>query len=173
MKVVSTRIVSVGEECMMHQQNKPARTSWLQGAIAGFVATLPMTLFMFGTQRFLPKGERYDLPPEIITKELADRANVKQHMNKMQILGATTASHFVYGAVMGVLYSLLGRRLPFSSALKGILFSLLVWAVSYQALLPMIGMKESAQRETGRRNMMMIVAHGIWGAATGIIVELL
>lgn len=147
--------------------------AWLQGAIAGTIATVPMTIFMFSTQRFLPKGQRYDLPPEIITKELAERANVKQHMSKAQILAATTASHFGYGATMGVLYSLLGRRLPLTSILKGMLFGLFIWAASYPALLPLLGFSESSDKETTRRNLMMIAAHVIWGAGTGVVTEVL
>ena len=34
------------------------------GAVAGSLATAPMSLFMFATRRFLPKEHRYDLPPE-------------------------------------------------------------------------------------------------------------
>ena len=145
----------------------------LQGAIAGFVGTLPMTIFMLSTQRFLPKGQRYDLPPEIITKDITERVHIRQHMNKAQVLAATTAAHFGYGAGMGMLYGILARRLPFNSALKGILFSLVIWAVSYQMVLPVIGIKESAQSETTRRNLMMIVAHIIWGASTGVATDLL
>lgn len=143
----------------------------LQGAIAGFVGTLPMTIFMLITQRFLPKGQRYDLPPEIITKDIIERVHIKQHMNKTQILAATTAAHFGYGAGMGMLYGILARRLPFNSALKGILFSVIIWAASYQMLLPVIGIKESAQSETTHRNLMMIVAHVIWGASTGFVAD--
>lgn len=146
---------------------------WIQGAIAGFVATVPMTVFMLCTQRFLPKGQRYDLPPELITKDLADKAHVKQHMNKAQILAAATVSHFGYGTTMGVLYSLLGRRLPIPPSLKGIVFGLIVWAASYQALLPMFGISESSHSETTRRNLMMIAAHVVWGAGTGVATELL
>ena len=147
------------------------RTNFWQGATAGLLATIPMTVFMLSTQRFLPKGQRYDLPPEIITKQLAERAHVRQHMNKAQILAATTVSHFGYGATMGVLYSLLGSRLPLSSTLKGMLFGFFVWLASYQALLPLLGFSESSQRETTLRNVMMIAAHFIWGAGTGVVAD--
>jgi hypothetical protein len=70
----------------------------LKGVLAGFVATIPMTIFMLATQRFLPKGQRYALPPEIITKELTQRAHMRQHMSKRQIVGATLVSHFGYGS---------------------------------------------------------------------------
>jgi len=152
---------------------KKSTNAWLQGAIAGTIATVPMTIFMFSTQRFLPKGQRYDLPPEIITKELAERAHVKQHMSQAQILAATTASHFGYGATMGLLYGLLGRRLPLTSSLKGTLFGFIIWVASYQALLPLLGFSESSDRETTRRNLMMIGAHLVWGVGTGVVTEVL
>ena len=149
------------------------RTNFWQGATAGFIATIPMTIFMLSTQRFLPKGQRYDLPPEIITKELTERAHVRQHMNKAQILAATTVSHFGYGTMMGVLYSIVGRRLPLTSGFKGTLFGILIWAASYQALLPLFGFSETSDKETTRRNLMMIAAHVVWGAGTGLVTEVL
>ena len=147
--------------------------SWLKGTIAGLVGTGPMTAFMLLTQRFLPKGQRYDLPPEIITKELAHRAHVRQHMNKGQILMATTVSHFGYGAAMGTLYSLLAKKVPLPAVVKGTLFGLLIWAVSYLGLLPLIGMSESGQREPVRRNLMMIAAHVVWGSTMGVVTDVL
>ena len=149
------------------------RGVWLNGALAGFVATIPMTVFMLTTQRFLPRGQRYDLPPEILTKELAHRAHVRYRMNKGQILGATLVSHFGYGAAMGMLYALLGRKMSLPSAARGTLFGVLVWAGSYLGLLPLLGMSESGHREPARRNLMMIAAHVVWGSATGVIVDML
>ncbi len=146
---------------------------WLQGAIAGLIGTVPMTAFMFLTQRFLPKGQRYALPPEILTDELAHRAHVRMHMNKMQILAATTVSHFGYGATMGVLYSPLSKRLPFPAAVKGVLFGLFIWAASYLGLLPLVGMSESGHSEPGHRNLMMIVAHVVWGSVMGVVTDVL
>ena len=147
--------------------------SWLMGAIAGFIGTGPMTVFMLLTQRFLPKGQQYDLPPEIITKELAHRAHVRQHMDKRQILAATTVSHFGYGAATGALYGPLSKKIPLPAVVKGALYGLFVWAASYLGLLPMIGMSESGQREPVRRNLMMIAAHVVWGATMGVVAEVL
>ena len=47
------------------------------GAIAGFLGTIPMTIFMLAMHRFLPKWQRYALPPQKITEELADRADLE------------------------------------------------------------------------------------------------
>ena len=147
--------------------------SWLKGALAGFIATAPMTVFMLTTQRFLPKGQQYELPPELITKELAHRAHVRWHMSKTQILAATLVSHFGYGAVMGALYSPLARKLPVPSVVKGVIFGVAVWACSYLGLLPLMGISESAHREPVRRNLMMVAAHLVWGSAMGLVADLL
>lgn len=161
---------------MNFQENsKIAQVSqnWLKGALAGFVATIPMTIFMLTTQRFLPKGQHYDLPPEIITKELAHRVHVRQHMSKGQILGATLVSHFGYGATMGALYAPFAQRTPTIAPVQGSLFALFVWAASYLGLLPLLGMSESGHSEPGHRNLMMIAAHIVWGTALGLVTAVL
>ena len=145
----------------------------LQGAFAGFAGTIPMTIFMLATQRFLPRGERYDLPPEIITQDLADKADIRYRMNKAQILAATTLSHFGYGATMGVLYSLLVEKIALPAVVKGIIFGLIVWVASYFGLLPLLGISESGHREPMRRNLMMIAAHVVWGSTTGLVAGIL
>jgi uncharacterized membrane protein YagU involved in acid resistance len=147
--------------------------SWLRGALAGFIATAPMTVFMLATQQFLPKGQQYDLPPELITKELAHRAHVRWHMSKTQILIATLLSHFGYGAAMGALYSPLDKKVPLPPVVKGVVFGVVVWAGSYLGLLPLVGISESAHREPMRRNLMMVAAHLVWGSAMGLVTGLL
>lgn len=143
--------------------------AWMRNALAGFIATIPMTLFMLGTQRFLPKGQQYELPPELLTKELAHRAHFKSHLKKKQIVAMSLVSHFGYGASVGSLYCFLEKRPNFPAPVKGALFGLLVWLVSYLGLAPLLGFSESGQTEPVRRNLMMIAAHGIWGSALGII----
>ena len=124
----------VGKQKVLAAQSS---LSWLKGALAGFIATAPMTFFMLATQRFLPKGQQYELPPELITKDLAHRAHVRWHMSKTQILAATLVSHFGYGAAMGALYSPLHKKLPVPTVVKGVIFGVVVWAGSYLGLLPL------------------------------------
>lgn len=147
--------------------------AFLKSALSGFVATLPMTIFMLATQRFLPKRQQYELPPEMITKELAHRAHVRHHLNKQLILGATTASHFGYGAAMGAAYGPLQKRVPLPTIVQGVLYGLLVWAASYLGLLPLLGISASGHKEPMRRNLMMIAAHVVWGASMGAMARLL
>jgi uncharacterized membrane protein YagU involved in acid resistance len=145
----------------------------LKGTLAGLAATLPMTIFMLATQRFLPKRQQYELPPEMITKDLARRAHIRHHLNKQLILGATTASHFGYGAAMGAAYGPLQKRVPLPAIAQGVLFGLLVWTASYLGLLPLLGISASGQKEPLRRNLMMIAAHVIWGASLGAMARIL
>lgn len=160
---------------MVHHQNaiETSSSSWFKTALAGLVGTIPMTIFMLATQRLLPKGQRYALPPEIIIEELARRAHIKHHMSKIQIQVATLISHFGYGATMGALYTPLDKRLPLPPAVKGILFGLAIWLGSYLALLPLLHIKESAHTETERRNLLMITAHVIWGSVMGMVTNIL
>ena len=145
----------------------------LSGAVGGFIATIPMTIFMLATQPFLPQGQHYDLPPEIIIKELALRLHVRSRMNKPQILVVTLLSHFAYGSAMGAIYSPLEPRTLPVAPVQGSLFGLLVWAASYLGLLPLLHISASGHREPAHRNYMMIAAHLIWGIALGIITVVL
>lgn len=160
---------------IQHQGNPetaPER-ALLKGALSGFVATLPMTIFMLATQRFLPKRQQYELPPEMITKDLAHRAHIRHHLNKQLILGATTASHFGYGAAMGAAFGPLQKRVPLPTIAQGVLYGLLVWAASYLGLLPLLGISASGHKEPLRRNLMMIAAHVVWGASMGVAARVL
>ncbi len=160
---------------MASQQAKPmpASLQLFGGTIAGLVATIPMTIFMLIMHRILPKWQRYALPPEEITKEMAERVEVRQYMDKQQLLGASLVSHFGYGATMGTLYATLTRRIALPPAFKGILFGLIIWAFGYLGWLPLAGFSEAATREPMRRNVLMIAAHIIWGSATGLLADVL
>lgn len=145
----------------------------LLGATAGLIGTIPMTIFMLAMHRFLPKWQQYALPPQEITDELADRADLEKHMDKKQRLGAALISHFGYGAAMGAAYSLISKRIPLPYLLKGTLFGLVVWVASYLGLLPALGISQSADEEPVRRNLLMIAAHVVWGSTTGILAGIL
>ena len=147
----------------------------LRGALAGTIATLPMTAFMLLMMRVLPRWQHYDLPPEKLTDELAKRAGVKQHMSKPQKVALALVAHFGYGAAMGTLYSLLMQRgniktFPFLA--KGNIFGLAVWGASYLGLLPAMNMPSTAPKETPHRNLLMIGAHLVWGTVLGLTVHL-
>lgn len=141
------------------------------GMIAGAVATLPMTLFMLLVGRILPAWQHYDLPPEEITDELTERAGMEQHLDKQGRVGLALVAHFGYGSVVGGIYALVTKNIPLPPVLKGIIYGLGVWAGSYLGILPALQMRTRAPREPLQRNLLMIVAHIIWGASLGVAEE--
>ena len=67
----------------------------------------------------------------------------------------------------------LHKRVPLPTVAQGVLFGLVVWAGSYLGLLPLLGISASGDREPLRRNLMMIAAHTVWGAAMGATANVL
>lgn len=139
------------------------------GAVAGAVATGPMTLFMLAAHRYLPLHQRNSLPPKAITMDLLKRVNLKQHMNRKQRRRATWIAHLAYGMGVGATYGSFSRAIPVPPAVKGISFALLVWAGSYLGWLPAFDVSGSAPDESRRRNLLMIGAHVVYGAVAGPI----
>ena len=60
-----------------------------------------------------------------------------------------------------------------NAAAAGAGFGLLVWTVSYLGLMPALDLHPPATRDTARRNLLMIVAHLVWGATAGVVVDAL
>lgn len=142
------------------------------GALAGTVATLPMTVLMKSVHISLPHAQRSEpIPPRQITMQAADAAGLKHEMPEGVRQLATMLSHFGYGAAAGAVYGRVQSRLPGSPVAKGITFGLGVWAVSYLGWLPAAGVLRPASRWPAGRNFMMIAAHVVWGAVTGIITD--
>jgi putative membrane protein len=141
----------------------------IPGTIAGFVATIPMTLVLLIIHRLLPGWQRYALPPEEVTKELAERSDIRKHLDKPGLVGSSVITHFGYGAAMGAIYSTLTRQIALPPVLKGTLFGLVIWATSYLGWMPLANISVAAPEEPIRRNMMMIIAHIVWGSVTGLI----
>jgi uncharacterized membrane protein YagU involved in acid resistance len=143
----------------------------LNGALAGFVASVPMGAAMLTMHRLLPAHEQYPLPPHEITAELAEKADLEEHLDQPEHKLATTISHFAYGAASGALYASVAHRLPLSPAVGGALFGLALWTGSYLGWLPAAGILRPATEHPARRNALMVVAHIVWGAVTGVVVD--
>lgn len=138
----------------------------VQGALSGLAATAPMTGAMLWGHRKLPWRERYPLPPKQITMTLAREAGIAEKLNHEEQTALTAAAHFGYGATMGAMYAVVCGR-ERAGALTGVLFGATVWAGSYLGLLPALGILARATSHPLRRNLLMIGAHFVWGAALG------
>lgn len=144
-----------------------------RGALAGLTATFPMTIVMSRLYPILPARERHPLPPRHITEKLAGESGLAHGLDEGGMKAVTLASHFAYGAASGSLFGLLAGFAPRPLALSGVVYGLLVWAISYLGWLPATGVLPDSRNESARRNGLMIAAHVVWGGVTGALTGLL
>lgn len=136
-----------------------------KGALAGTIATGPMTVAMVAMHRALPPKERYPLPPSLITEEIEEKAHVIEHIDRDEHRKLTFANHFGYGALCGALFATFVKR---PTPAKGVAFGLGVWTTSYFVLLPALRLLRPPTKAPPRRNALMIAAHVVWGAALAL-----
>ena len=139
----------------------------LKGTFAGFIATAPMSLTMLIGWLLLPGREKYHLPPRLITEEITARVGLEKYLNENQLIATTIASHFAYGAASGSFYALFEQSSPLPASVKGIFAGLAIWAGSYLGWLPAMDILPPATRHPWRRNLVMILAHVVWGVTLG------
>lgn len=151
--------------------SEPSNRKLLIGAIAGFIATAPMSIFMVIGWRLLPRREQYHLPPRLITEEITEQVGLEKHLNEEGLVGLTIFSHFGYGALFGAIYALFEQLVTLHSSLKGSLYGVAIWIGSYLGWLPVMGILKPATKHPWRRNVLMIVAHVIWGVTLGEVVR--
>lgn len=143
----------------------------VRGGVAGLVATVPMSVVMLALQRLLPVPERYPLPPEEIAADLMDRVHAGDPEDGEQRWPTTLLTHFGFGAVSGVGLAVVSRRFRAAASAIGIPYSLGVWAVSYLGWIPAMKILTPASQHPARRNLLMLVAHVVWGATAGIVIQ--
>lgn len=143
---------------------------YLQGAIAGAVATTAHTAVMLVLHR-LPGARRRATPPVQITAAVARRTGAASGARGMRIRVAAAVAHFGYGALAGTLYAAPRRRGRRRSALAGVAYGAGVWAASYLGWIPALRILPSAMREPRERNTMMVLAHVAWGAALALVFD--
>lgn len=134
----------------------------VRGAIAGAVATLPMTLVMARLFAKLPRSQRYPLPPRLIMESLSRQAQVHGSLSNATLTSATLTTHFAYGAATGALFPYLERQRGYNVGM-GAAYGVGVWAASYLGWIPAAGILTPATRHPARRNALMLAAHLVWG----------
>ncbi|HVL76198.1 MAG TPA: hypothetical protein VM406_09290 [Noviherbaspirillum sp.] len=147
----------------------------MKGALAGAVATIPMTIVMSGLFRRLPREQQYPLPPVLITSRVARHGDGEPALQGGRLTAAALAAHFAYGALTGAMYPLLERTraLDGPPALTGPAYGLAVWAASYLGWIPAARILTPATRHPTQRNALMWTAHAVWGAALAAVCGLL
>lgn len=140
----------------------------LCGACAGLAATMPMTWAMMRLHRHLPLWEKRALPPRRIMVAITKEMGLYRRMDEPKLTAATLVSHYGFGAAAGALYAPLAAKRSEPAAVKGVVFGIAVWAVSYLGWLPASGL---LYERAPRRQAMMLLSHLVWGLALGVLTE--
>lgn len=127
------------------------------GALAGFAATLPMTVVMSRLHRHLPGQERYPLPPREISEHLPSPGVSTGVM--------TLFYHFLYGGGAGALFAGLFRRRDMAT---GAAFGVAVWTASYLGWIPAARILSFGPQHPARHNRLMLISHLVWGAGLAV-----
>lgn len=147
----------------MHDQLRAA----LGGAVAGAVATVPMSVVMLAAERVGLMGAQ---PPALIAEEGLERAGVRP--SAPATAATATVLHFAFGAGAGALFGL-GHGRGASSGppfARGIGYGLLVYAASYAGWVPAVGIMPAPTQDRPGRQPAMIAAHVVFGAALAVLV---
>lgn len=132
-----------------------------RGAVAGTVATLPMSAVMVAAGRL---GVMNRPPPKRIVEEALDATGIP-HSEPTEAALAV-AAHFGFGAAAGGVYTTITPR-RFRGVRSGICFGLLVWAVSYAGWIPGLRILPPPAKDRPGRQWTMVVAHVVYGAVLG------
>lgn len=138
----------------------------IRGAVDGVVATLPMTMVMFGAKQLGLLGE---LPPRKITKSLLHRAGSRPDPIVTDLLASV--NHLAFGAGCGAVYGAMAPRTKIATgAAPGIAYGLGVWLASYQGWVPLAGIMPPVSKDfrIGRPTSMAI-AHVVFGGVLGML----
>src|SRR5688572_1076081 len=108
----------------MNDQKTKVSSALVIGALAGFAATVPMTLFMNQMHQQLPARERYPLPPSEIVEELTEQAGIDDQIDQPEHIALTLLAHFGYGAATGALYAQLADAFHPPPVIGGAAFGL-------------------------------------------------
>ena len=154
-----------------HEERRGLPGRMAAGALAGLVATVPMTATMLAMKNVLPPHRRYPLPPKQVTVEVAEAFGPVKDLDEPWRTLLAGIMHFGFGGMAGAVYGPLGAAAPGPPVARGIAFGLLVWSASYLGWLPAAGILKPATDQPTSRNILMIVAHVVWGATLGVLAD--
>jgi uncharacterized membrane protein YagU involved in acid resistance len=137
-----------------------------EGALSGALATAAMSLFMAAARRAHWLGTP---PPKKLTDRLLRRLRVPTRSHHRWAM--TAVNHLAFGAVAGMPFALLSRRLESQAArlAAGGIYGVAVWAAMYQGVLPALGLMPDPRRDRPGRPVSMAIAHLIYGGVLGVL----
>ena len=137
-----------------------------RGALSGLAATVPMTAVIVAGRA---TGLMGTPPPVEITENAAEQAGEDPDRQSPEFQAAWLAAHIGYGAACGVVFSAIRPVLPRSDLAAGLMFGMAVWGVSYIGLMPSLNLYPSPEADSNQRQVVMVAAHAVFGAALASI----
>ena len=137
------------------------------GALSGIGATVVMSGFIAAARA---AGMLRTPPPQEITRRTLRKAKVPVTHDFAGRLA--WPAHFAYGAALGTVFAEARgawRRMPPLTA--GMTFGAAVWLVSYGGYLPALDLMPPPWRDRATRQIAMIAAHLVYGAALELVVR--
>jgi len=140
------------------------------GSASGVAATAVMSCVMVGARE---AGLMSEIPPHEMASRAVDRTPAGDETGGEERRALGWLSHFAFGAAAGALYAPLRSvvRTPGPAALHGAGYALVIWLVSYMGWIPSLGLMPRADRDEPGRQPAMVVAHLVFGAVLGALVQ--
>jgi hypothetical protein len=109
-------------------------------------------------------------PPTTITRTALRGAGIERPAEAVSV--AAPLAHLGFGALGGVVYSLVRRLTPgVPGPLLGILVALGIYAVSYKGWVPALGILPPPEEDRPGRPAVMIAAHVVYGLVLGRLIR--
>jgi hypothetical protein len=163
------------------QRHRQDMRRWVvAGAVGGVVGGIAMTVLMTKVApHVLPADARPNKPAPRKVVEWGERQVGKpQALPQRPEKAAALATHLAYSAATGAGYGLarhaLGstaQRVPTPAA--GVLFGLVVWAVSFEGFLPLLGVMPRTTEHAPKRWPAPLMGHSVFGAVTALVASAL
>lgn len=138
------------------------------GAAAGSGATAAMSVLMLTWQR---SSSGPSLAPAVVTDRALEAVHLRPSSTSLRA-AVEAVAHFGFGSGAGAAYGLLSdglrrvvpavQRVP--APLRGAVFGLGVWAVSYGAAIPALGLLPPPADDRPGRQGRLVAAHLVYGA---------
>lgn len=137
-----------------------------RGAVAGGVATVPMSAWMAGVKAVAGRRAHGEQPPRRITRTAAEAADLPAEEHPRATDAATLVLHLGTGAGLGTVLALLDRR---PAAWRGALFGVAVYSVAYGGVVPALRIMPPPTDDRPARQWSIATAHVVFGATAGAV----
>ncbi len=137
----------------------------LRGAVAGALATAPMSALMIGGKQL---GLMRGMPPEKITSRVLRRSGIRPSKGQQDALA--TVFHLGFGTGAGAVFGVIAPKPLIARVPLGMAYGAAIWGVSYMGWVPAFGIMPAADRDRRDRQMIMLAGHLVYGTALALLV---